>query len=335
MTRSNRIFAWGLGLVLVVVLLALPRLVNAYILQIFIFAITAAMLGLAFSFTLRVGLPRFDASAWWGVGAYTTAMLMLKTGMSFWLTIPIAGLISVALGYLVFKVAIPRGMMVFLMFGMVLSLAIQQIFGSLQFFGGWGGTEVIAPPSIFGLKFTQKPSLYYLGLGFLGVNLLVYWLLYQSKIGRAWKAIGASPRLGSSLGIDVVKYQLANVLVGNFFLGIAGSYFIAYSRTAIPTAFGLAASVAVMTYVIVGGLRHSLAGPIVGALVITFVPEIFRIADQYEPVFTGAITIAIIVLLPMGLLGLLDMVRARRRRAAYQSEIPPAPAEAERADVAR
>ena len=89
---------------------------------------------------------------------------MLKTGMSFWLTIPIAGLISVALGYLVFKVAIPRGMMVFLMFGMVLSLAIQQIFGSLQFFGGWGGTEVIAPPSIFGLKFTQKPSLYYLGL---------------------------------------------------------------------------------------------------------------------------------------------------------------------------
>jgi branched-chain amino acid transport system permease protein len=217
----------------------------------------------------------------------------------------------------------------------VLSLAIQQIFGSLQFFGGWGGTEVVAPPSIFGLEFTQKPSLYYLGLGFLAVNLLVYWLLNQSKIGRAWKAIGASPQLGSSLGIDVVKYQLANVLVGNFFLGVAGSYFIAYSRSAIPTAFGLAASVSVMTYVIVGGLRHSLAGPILGALVITFIPEIFRIADQYEPVFSGAITIAIIVLLPMGLLGLVDMIRGRRRCIASPAEATRETAEPERIDVAR
>jgi branched-subunit amino acid ABC-type transport system permease component len=321
---------WGLGLALIIVLLVLPRLLNPYVLQIFIFAITASMLGLAFSVTLRVGLPRFDVSAWWGVGAYTTAMLMLKTGMSFWLTIPIAGLVAVVLGYVVFKVAIPRGMMVFLMFGMVLSLAMQQIFGSLQFFGGWGGTSVVPTPSLFGFEFVQKPSLYYLGLGFLAVNLVVYWLLYQSKIGRAWKAIGASRQLGSSLGIDVAKYQLANVLVGNFFLGVAGSYYIAYSRAAIPTGFGLAASVGVMAYVIVGGLRHSLAGPILGALVLTFVPEIFRLADQYEPVVSGAITIAIIVLLPMGLLGLLDMVRARRRHVAPQAQPAPEPAETER-----
>jgi branched-subunit amino acid ABC-type transport system permease component len=303
-----------LAAVLIAVLVVLPFLVNGYVLQVVIFTITAAMLGLAFSFTFKVGLPRFDAGAWWGVGAYTTAMLMWKVGMSFWLTIPIAGLVCVALGYVVFKVAVPRGMMVFLMFGMVVSLAIQQVFGSVGFFGGWGGTNVVSPPSAFGFQFAQKSSLYFLGLGFLACNLLVFYLLYHSKIGRAWKAIGASPRLGSSLGIDVVKYRLANVLISNFFLGVAGSYFVAYSRAVVPTSFGLAASVTVMMYVFIGGFGHSFAGPIIGALVVTFIPEVLRLADKYESVFSGAITIAIIVLAPMGLVGLLDIVRVRRGR---------------------
>ena len=290
------------------------------------------MLGLAFSFTFKVGLPRFDAAAWWGVGAYTTAMLMSKVGMSFWLTIPIAGLVCVVLGYAVFKVAVPRGMMVFLMFGMVVSLAIQQVFGSVGFFGGWGGTALVSPPSAFGFQFGQKPALYFLGLGFLAVTMLVFYLLYHSKIGRAWKAIGASPRLGSSLGIDVVKYRLANVLISNFFLGIAGSYFVAYSRVVVPTSFGLAASVMVMMYVVIGGFGHSFAGPIVGALVVTSIPEALRLADKYELVFSGGITIAIIVLVPMGLVGLLDVLRARggralsdRRRVAERMAEPVSP----------
>jgi branched-chain amino acid transport system permease protein len=310
---------WILGGILAVVLLVVPFLVNGYVLQVVIFTITASILGLAFAFTLKVGLPRFDAAAWWGLGAYTTAMLMTKTGVSFWLTIPAAGLACVVVGYFVFKVAIPRGMMVFLMFGMVLSLAMQQLFGSLGFFGGSGGTPAIDPPSIFGFEFIQKSSLYYLGLGFLAVNLLVYYLLYRSRFGRAWKAIGASPQLGSSLGIDVVKYRLANVLIGNFFLGVAGSYFMAYSRAAVPASFGLTASVAVMMYMIVGGIGRSIAGPIVGALVVTFIPEVLRITDKYESMFSGVVTILIIVLAPMGLLGLVDVLRTRRVRTSSRS----------------
>jgi branched-chain amino acid transport system permease protein len=221
------------------------------------------------------------------------------------------------------------------MFGMVLSLAIQQVFGSVQFFGGWGGTDAVAPPSIFGFQFTQKPALYYLGLGFLAVNVLVFYLLYHSRIGRAWKAIGASPQLGSSLGINVARYRLANVLVGNFFLGVAGSFFVAYSRAAVPTGFGLAASVTVMMYVVIGGIGHSMAGPMVGALVVTFIPEVLRIADQYESVFSGVITIAIIVLIPMGLLGLLDILRGRGRRTVSDVERVAEPAGPGRADRPR
>jgi branched-chain amino acid transport system permease protein len=87
-----------------------------------------------------------------------------------------------------------------------------------------------------------------------------------------------------------------------------------------------------MMYVIIGGFGHSFAGPIIGALVVTFIPEVLRLADKYELVFSGAITIAIIVLAPMGLVGLLDVVRVRivrmlsdRRRAVERVAEPVGP----------
>ncbi len=300
-----------LAVLLVLIALALPLLVNEYVQQILILTITYAMLGLAFAFTLRVGLPRFDIAAWWAIGAYTTAMLMWKADMSFWLTIPIGGLIAVLLGYIAFSVLIPRGMMVFLMFGMVLTLAFQQLFGSVQFFGGWGGTLPIPAPSIGSFQFVYKGSLYYLGLVLLSINLLVYYALYNSKIGRAWNAIGSSLTLASSMGIDIVKYRIANTLISNFFAAVAGSYFTACTLVAVPTAFGFGNSVYVMMYAVVGGLAHSLAGPIIGSLVITFIPEYLRVAKEWEPVVTGMAIILIIIFMPSGVLGLIDRWRGK------------------------
>ncbi len=306
MTKATKV---SLGVLLVLVLLALPLFLNEYIQQILIFTITYAMLGLAFAFTMRVGLPRFDIAAWWAIGAYTTAMLMWKLDMSFWLTLPIGGVLAVLLGWLAFSVIIPRGMMAFLLFGMVLTLAVQQLFGSIQYFGGWGGTLPVNAPSIGSFQFINKPEIYYMGLIFLAFNLLVYWALYNSKIGRAWNAVGSSLKLASSLGIDVVQYRIANVLISNFFAAIAGSYFVAYSLVAVPTAFSFGNSVYVMMYAVVGGLAHTLAGPMIGALVITFVPEYLRVAKEWEPVITALAIILIIIFMPMGVLGVVDRIR--------------------------
>jgi branched-chain amino acid transport system permease protein len=319
--RGRKFPLSAVSAIIAAVVLAVPFLVNDYIVQVAIFSINFALLGLAFAFTLQVGLPRFDASAWWGVGAYATAMLMLRVGMSFWLATLLAGLISVILGYIIFRFSIPRGMMVFLMFGMVLSLAFQQMMGELEFFGGWSGTAIVPPASIGSLQFVHKPELYYLGLGFLIFNIVIYQLLYSSRIGKSWRAIGASPQLAGSLGIDVVKYRLWNVLVGNFFLGIAGSYFLVYSRSVIPDAFSLQASVMVMMYVIVGGMGHKLSGPIIGALVLTFVPEAFRLASKYEVIFSSSVTVLIIVFIPMGLVGLAAKIVSSRRGTPVR--VPP------------
>ncbi len=135
--------------------------------------------------------------------------------------------------------------------------------------------------------------------------------LYNSKIGRAWNAIGSSLKLASSLGIDVVRYRIANVLISNFFAAIAGSYFTACMLVAVPTAFSFGNSVYVMMYAVVGGLAHTIAGPIVGSLIITFIPEYLRLAKEWEPVVTAIAIILIIIFMPMGVLGLVDRMRGK------------------------
>jgi branched-chain amino acid transport system permease protein len=294
----------GLALLIAVVLF-LPWLVNPYVLQIVILTITYSMLGLAFALSLKVGLPRFDIAGWWAIGAYTTAILVIKTGMSFWLTVPLGGLIGVLLGLAVFSIIIPRGMMVFLLFGMVLTLGIQQVL-SLKFFGSWGGPGVVKPAAIGSFVFSQKPSLYYMGLVFLALNVVVYCSLYRSKIGRAWNAIGSSLKLADSVGINVVRYRIANVLIGNFFLALAGSYYAAYNQAVSPNTFSFPATVYVMMYLVVGGLTSSVAGPMIGALIVTFIPEYLRLAKEYEPVVTGVAIILIIIFMPKGIMGLVS-----------------------------
>ena len=113
-------------------------------------------------------------------------------------------------------------MMVFFLVGMVITMVFYQVFGSLKFFGSWGGISDIPPASIGSFQFIHKPELYYMGLFFLAITLVVYYLLYNSKIGTAWNAIGSSLKLANSVGIDIVKYRFVNILIGNFFL--------AYSR---------------------------------------------------------------------------------------------------------
>ncbi|MBN1367905.1 MAG: branched-chain amino acid ABC transporter permease [Dehalococcoidales bacterium] len=291
--------------VVVIFLIALPFWVGPYTVQVAITTITYSMLGLAFALSMRVGLPRLDIPAWWGVGAYTTALLM-KAGWNFWLTALIGGLIAVAIGSLVFSLAIRRGMIAFFMVCMVLTMAFYQAFAAVPIFGGWSGIANVPAPTIGSFAFVTKQSLYYMGLFFLVLTAVVYYLLYNSKIGRAWNAIGSSLRLARSVGVDVVNYRLANVLIGNFFIAVAGSYFVGYYHGALPTVFSFSAGLVVMVYLIIGGITHSLAGPIIGAIIATFIPEYLQVEAQYQSIAVAVIVILILIFLPGGILGAVD-----------------------------
>ena len=313
--------AQTIGLVVVVILLLLiPLMFNSFMTQIAISTITYGMLGLAFGLGMRVGLPRLDIISWYGIGAYTTGLLTINLHMNFWLATLIAGLVSVIIGGILHSLSVPRGMLAFFVFCMVLSMAIYQMFGSVPIFGGWGGLTGVPPATLGSLVFDTQTKVYYLGLFFLALTTVVYYLLYHSRIGRAWDAINSSLALARSVGVDVVRYRLAGVLIGNFFIAVAGSFFVSYYRAAIPAIFGFNTGVLVLVYLIIGGMGHSLIGPILGAVIATFIPEYLRFAQSYQAILTAAIVILILMFLPMGVLGWIDKhIMSRLNRMKWYS----------------
>lgn len=286
----------------VLILLAFPFLVSQFTVQIGITTIIYSILGLAFALSMKVGLPRMDIAAWWGFGAYTSAVLM-KAGVSFWLTALIGPVLAVIAGLFFFSICLPRGMMAFFVFCMILSIAFYQVFGSVPVLGGWGGITGLPAPMIGSHELVTKTELYYLCLALLVFNIVVYYLLYTSKTGRAWNAIGSSLKLSSSIGINVVKYRMVNVLIGNFFIALAGSFFVGYYRAVMPAIFSFQAGLFILIYLIVGGFSYSIAGPIFGALIVNFMPEYFRFTREYQSIVTSIIVILILMFLPMGILG--------------------------------
>jgi branched-chain amino acid transport system permease protein len=294
----------GLG-VIALILVTFPLYGSPYMTQVAITTITYSMLGLAFGLGMRVGLPRLDIAAWWGIGGYTTVLLM-KAGVSFWVTALAGGIIAVIVGGLLFSLVLPRGMIPFFVFCMVLSMAVYQMFGSVPLFGGWGGITGVPAPTIFSLVINTQREVYYLGLFFLVVTVTVYYLLYSSRIGRAWDSISSSLKLARSVGVDVVRYRMANVLIGNFFIALAGSFFVSYYRAAIPSIFSFQAGINTIIYLFIGGFGHSLIGPILGAIIATFIPVYLRFAQAYQAIASAIAVILILMFLPMGIMGWVD-----------------------------
>jgi branched-chain amino acid transport system permease protein len=302
MSKTTKIGLVMFGLLLV----AFPLRTNPYIVQIAITWMTFAMLGLDFAFSMKAGLPRIDIAAWWSIGGFTTALLMHK-GLNFFVAALIAGIICMILGWIVFSFIIPRGVTIFFMLSLVFIFAapsLMRFMFMIPFLRGGGGGPLTV--NLGPLQLASKTSLYYLGVIFMGVNIAVFYLLYNSKIGAAWNAINSSLKLARSLGVRDVSYRLANMVIGNFFISLAGSYLIAYAHDAPPLIFSLQTGALIMMYAFIGGLYHSFSGPLLGALLLTFIPEYFRMANEYEPIITAILTVLVIIFMPAGILGWLD-----------------------------
>jgi branched-chain amino acid transport system permease protein len=263
------------------------------------------MLGLAFSISWKVGLIRLELAAYWAIGAYSTGLLMTKADWSFWPTILVGGLLAILISLGICVLTLPRGSLVFFAFCIVFGLVVQQVLGTADFFGGWNGIQTIPRPVIGSFIFTNRTEYYFMGLAFIAINLLVFYLLYNSKIGRAWTSIGSSVNLAQSLGVNVIRYQISTVVLGSFFAAVSGSYFASYQLYITPASFGFFQSILVPMYSVVGGLSHFLLGPVVGAIVVTFIPMYLKFTAEIEPIITSIVLILVILFLPMGVLDIL------------------------------
>lgn len=254
------------------------------------------------------------------LGAYGSALLVMRVGLSFWAAIIIAGLLSaavaLALGYPFLKV---RGI-----YFAILTLLTAESFRLTAYYwrsltGGCLGLVGIPPPNpiaipgIFSITFQSVNSYYYLTLVVVLLSLFILYCLEHSSLGFKWRAIREADGLAQSVGINVVWFKILNFAIACFFAGIAGALFAHYQGGLSATAssrFGVLMSIYLVVYMVVGGTGR-FAGPILGASLIAIASELARPLEEYQPMMIGALAILIVLFTPEGIVGLPNRLKLR------------------------
>jgi len=301
------------GLLLVLAVLVLLPLVirSPYLIHLLIMTFIGVVLGMTFSMLFSTGLITLGAAAFYAIGAYTSALLTLNAGLSFWLALPLATLMAGVIALLLGSIIVRNPGVAFVVITFIFNAVVVEAAGGLRQLGGWGGILGIPRPDPIPLpfygpvEFITKTPYYYLMLALLLLIMLVFYALYNSRIGRAWRAIKLSPALAETLGINLYRYRLLAFVIASSAAGVAGSFYAHYFQSIIPEAFGGWTSIYIQLYSVLGGLDFYLLGPAIGAAIMTFLPEFLRVAKEIEPLITGALLVMIILFFPGGILGTL------------------------------
>jgi len=261
------------------------------------------------------GLVTLGAAAFWATGAYASTMLVIKAGLSVWISILLGGIITAIIATGIGAVTVRLSKVAFVFLTIVVGAIVVLIVGRIDYFGGWGGIVRIPRPNpitlpVITIDFSTKAQYYYFILVILILNIVVFYALYNSRIGRTWRAIKLNLRLAKTLGINSFRYSLLAFVVAAIFASFAGSFYAHYMHTIEPDTFGFHKSVYIQVYGILGGMEYYIMGPVVGAIIMTILPEILRVTKEIEPIITGAILVIVVILLPGGFLSLPQIVRA-------------------------
>jgi branched-chain amino acid transport system permease protein len=293
---------------------------NRYWLDLAILIVTYTMLGFGLNIVVGLaGLLDLGYVAFYAVGAYSYALLAHYFGLSFWICLPLAGILAAFAGILLgFPVLRLRGdylAIVTLGFGEIIRLILLNW---QDLTGGPNGISGIPRPSFFGLPFNSSENgfaatfglsysathrtvfLYYL---ILALALLTNWVtlrLRRLPIGRAWEALREDEIACRALGINTTTTKLTAFAMGAMFGGFAGAFFATRQGFISPESFTFTESAFVLAIVVLGGMGSQL-GVAVAATVMLGAFELLREFDQYRMLVFGAAMVAIMIYRPRGL----------------------------------
>ncbi len=320
-TSPYRFGSAGLIILLLVLFGAFYR--NGYVLHVFILIMMNVVLASSLRLINLSGQLSLGHGGFVTLGAYTSAVLLVKTDFgSTWLALLISGLLAAAICVVLgFPFSRLKGIyfaMITIFFVQVIVLTTQQ-WRSVT--GGPGGLQgVPRPDSFLGLEFKSKPSFYFLFLIFMVVSLLILWAVENSRVGMTFRGIRQAASLSESIGVNTMAYKVAAFAIGGFFAGVMGGLYVQYVSAVDPSVFGFLPTIYILIYVIVGG-EGSFIGPAIGAIVLTVLPEVARPLKSWMPVLFAVILMAIIFLMPEGLVGLPRRIqKAFKKRTGERSD---------------
>jgi branched-chain amino acid transport system permease protein len=302
-TAVARASKWAALVVAVVLPLAAP---NEYYLQILtqagIWAILACGLNVILGFAGQLSLAH---AGFFGIGAYTVALLATERAVSFWAGLPIAIAATAAGGFLVGSICLRSKGHYFAIFTLAVGLIIHlvtQKWESLTH-GHIGVIGIPGPDPIGPLSFDSSLARCYLVLVFLAATIAVTSRLLRSPVGRTLLAVRDNEALAASVGIDVMGVKRLAFTVSAALAGLAGGLFAGFIGFLGPEAASVEVTFNSLLYLVVGGLG-SLAGPVVGTLLVYGLSQGLQVLQAYHMVIFGLALVLLIRFMPGGLANL-------------------------------
>lgn len=266
--------------------------------SILIFAILALSLNVIIGYA---GIFALGHAAFFGIGAYTAALFMMKGELSFWLALPAAavaaGLFGVLLGLAGIRLRGDYLAIVTLGFGEIVRLVFVN---GGKVTNGPMGIPGIPAPDLFGYTLTRKTEFYFLALLLLLFTLFVIYRVVHSGIGLSLMTIREDETLADAIGIPPVRYKVFAFSLGAFFAGAAGAFWASYISYISPDTFRYLDSVNILAMVIVGGIA-SIPGSVLGAAVMVLAPELLRFVHDYRMLLLGLAIVLMMMFRPEGI----------------------------------
>lgn len=313
-----------------VVLVALPFLVSSYhvfqLTMIVVYAIALLGLNLLIGFNGQISLGH---GAFFAIGAYTTAILVAKTGMPYWATVPLSGAICLVVGFLFGLPALRLEGLYLALPTFALAVATPQLLNYQRVAPWTGGVQGIMfdkPDAPALLPLDSDQWLYFFCLAIAVPLYVIGWNLLRARTGRAIVAIRDHPMAAAAMGIDNAFYKTATFGVSAMFAGIGGALGAIVTQFVAPDSFPIFLSLSFLVGIVVGGVA-SIPGAIVGAIFIEFVPNVASaISDAAPWAVYGVVLIAAMYLMPDGVAGVcraaVKYVELRQGRRAHRASLP-------------
>ena len=307
-----------LYLLLLVLALALPLIItDRYAFQIVImgclFSICTLSLNLILGYTGQASLAH---AGFFGIGSYGVA-LMTKSGVSFWLALPLSALLAALVGFLIGLPTLRTRGSYFAISTLCFGVIVSIVAGNwTDLTGGYTGVVGIPLPRPFHIPwigtigFESMTAQYYLVLAFLLFTLLVMHRLVYSLLGLSFMAVRNNEVLAESVGINTFSAKVLAFVVGNFFAGLAGGIYASLVGSISPSTASIELTFNWLVYLLLGGAA-TLAGPIVGAFAIPVLMERLQFLEGYRMIIFGVLLIAVIIYFPRGIMGAINELRQR------------------------
>jgi branched-chain amino acid transport system permease protein len=252
------------------------------------------------------GIYQFHHAAFYGVGAYTCALMLVKTQLPAWIGFAAAPLAAAFAGLLIgwFCVRLSK-----LYFGM-LQISLGSLLWAVAFrwydlTGGDDGIHGVPIPDAV----SSISSSYYFVLLVLAACVIIMYLIYRSPFGKTLQAIRDNPERCEAVGIHVRRHQLAAIVIATFFAGVAGALFVVVEGSVFPDLLFWVLSLEVFIMCLLGGW-FTFAGPMIGAAITVALRTFVGTYTEYWTLILGVILILLIFFLPEGVMGfIIERVR--------------------------